>query len=480
LNAPPRARLRGRDWHRVGLRRTLLVVLSAGLAVVLAAEGVLAWRTAREAADAAYDRSLLGAIKAIDANISTASGGLGIELPYRMLEFFQLTASGDVFFRVTTEDGLVTIGDVDLPPPPADLPSGQPRFAHTKVLGQPVRIGAYARLLDPPLAGQPGPQRVIIQVAEARRSRDQFTDALLRQAVRRDVVLIAVALGLLALGVTWALAPLARLRAEVEARAPDDLTPIAAEGVPADVRPLVDAINHHVARNRTMAEARRRFIDDASHQLRTPLATLSTQIGFAQREADPAQLRAALHALKAQLDETIRQTNQMLLLARADSAELETAPLDLVAFAGEVARAWWPEAEQRGIDLGLDAAVDTLVVPAHAGLLREALANLLHNALRYTPRGGHVTVRVDAGPAEARIAVIDDGPGIPASERARAGERFFRASNATQPGSGLGLAIARSIAARHGGRLDVGARPAGPGLVVTIVLPRPAPDLAQG
>jgi two-component system sensor histidine kinase TctE len=250
--------------------------------------------------------------------------------------------------------------------------------------------------------------------------------------------------------------------------------------VPADVRPLVDAINHHVERNRKMAEARRRFVDDASHQLRTPLATLGTQIGFAQRETDPAQVQAALRALKAQLDETIRQTNQMLTLARADSAKLETTPLDLVAFAGEVARAWWAEAEQRGIDLGLDTDLDTLVLPAHAGLLREALANLLHNALRYTPRGGHVTVRVDAGPGEARIAVIDDGPGIPPAERARAGERFFRASNATQPGSGLGLAIARSIAARHGGRLAIDGKPAGPGLVVTIVLPRRGSATVQG
>ena len=480
MSARPNGRSGRRNWHRFGLRRTLLLVLSTGMGVVLAAELLLTWRTVQEAADAAYDRSLLGAIKAIDANISTASGGLGVELPYRMLEFFQLTASGDVFFRVTTEDGLVTIGDVDLPPPPKPLPTGQPRFGNTTVFDRPVRIGSYARVLDDPLGGQARPQRVIIQVAEARRSREQFTDALLLQALQRDLLLVAVALGLLALGVTWALAPLARLRAEVESRRPDDLTPIAAGAVPADVRPLVDAINHHVARNRTMLEERRRFIDDASHQLRTPLATLATQVGFAQRETDPVQLESALRALKAQLDETIRQTNQMLTLARADSAELETTALDLVAFAGEVARAWWPEAKQRGIDLGLDAEVDRLVVPAHAGLLREALANLLHNAIRYTPRSGHVTVRVEAGSGEARLAVIDDGPGIPEADRARAGERFFRASNATQPGSGLGLAIARSIAARHGGRLELAGKAAGTGLVVTIALPLAASIATTG
>lgn len=462
----------GRDWHRYGLRRTLLTVLSAGLAVVLAAAMVLAWRTAAEAADAAYDRSLLGAIKSIDANISTASGGLGVELPYRMLEFFQLTASGDVFFRVATEDGLVAVGDVDLPPPPANLPTGQPHFVDTTVLGQPVRIGAYARLLDPPLAGQDGPQRVIIQVAEATQSRAQFTEALLVQALQRDLVLIAVALGLLALGVTWALAPLERLRGEVAARRPDDLTPIASLGVPADVRPLVDAINHHVDRYRRMIESRRRFVDDASHQLRTPLATLATQVGFAQRETDPAQLREVLGAVKAQLDETIRQTNQMLALARADSAELQPEPVDLVSFAGDVARAWWSEARQRGVDLGLETNAQKLVVSVHPGLLREAIGNLLHNAIRYTPGGGHVTLRVDATEDAARLAVVDDGPGIPEAERPRVGERFFRASNVSQPGSGLGLAISRSIAVRHGGRLDIGAKAEGPGLIATIVLPR--------
>jgi two-component system sensor histidine kinase TctE len=458
-------------WHRASLRRTLTVALSAGMLVVLAAEGLLAWRTAVDASNAAYDRSLLGAIKAIDANISTESGGLGVELPYRMLEFFELTASGTVYFRVGTEDGLVTIGDAALPPPADPLATGRPQFRDTVYYGTPVRMASYARVLDRPVAGQAVPQRVVVQVAEARTSREQFTSTLVLQAMVRDLALVLVALLLMTVAVGWALRPLARLRSEVTARPPEDLTPIEAPDIPADVRPLVAAINIHVDHIRRLVTARRQFVDDASHQLRTLLATLTTQVTVALRQQDPQAIREVLHALKDQLDETVRRTNQMLALARADSVELAPENLDLTAFAREVTRGCWREAGQRGIDLGFDADDAIVTVRAHRSLLREALSNLLHNALRHVPSGGHVTVRVDVAGDEARLTVIDDGPGIPAAERARVGERFFRASNTVGSGSGLGLAIARALAERHHGRLEVDTGPGGVGLAVTIVLP---------
>jgi two-component system sensor histidine kinase TctE len=456
---------------RRSLRRTLLTVLLPVLGLVVAAELWLTWRTAVDAAHAAYDRSLLGAIKSIDASISTDSGGLSIELPYRLLEFFELTASGPVHYRVATEDGLVEIGDAGFPPPPQPLPTGAPRFAEARYFGEPVRVGSYARVLDRPIGGATTPQRVVIQVAEPLKSREQFTRALVLQALARDLVLVAAAGVLFLMALAWALRPLARLRHDVRSRSAEDLTPIDDRDVPSDVLPLIDAINQHVDRNRRLTEARRRFVDDASHQMRTPMATLTTQLGYALREPDPARLRDALAALKVQLDETVRQTNQMLALARADSAEVARAPLDLAAFAGEVARGWWPEARARDIDLGLDASDAPVLVQADAGLLKEALSNLLHNAIRYTPRGGHVTVRVEAGGGQARLTVEDDGPGIPEAELHRAGERFFRASNTSESGSGLGLAIVRAIAERQRGRLALAAGPAGRGLSATVVLP---------
>jgi two-component system sensor histidine kinase TctE len=448
-------------WHRFSVRRTLLALV---LPVMLAAVGIelaLTWGTALQAANSAYDRSLLGAIKAIDSNVSTETGGLSVEMPYRLLEFFELTASGQVFFRVSTEDGLVEIGNAGLPLPGQPLKTGVPRFIDAEYFGAPVRVGAWARELDPERPGR----RMIIQVAESTNSRNAFSRALLMQAVWRDLLTVSIVAGTLALVIGWALRPLDRLRREVEARADDDLSPVDETGVPADAAPLVRAINHHLARQRELIDGRRRFVDDASHQLRTPLATLATMVGYARRERDPERLAEALTALKGQIDDTVRRTNQMLALARADTAPVAMAPLALDRLADRCARESWPLAREQGIDLGFECAGEDIVVLGHEGQLREALLNLLHNALRYTPRAGVVTLQiaVERGQADelagdvAVIRVVDDGPGIPADERPRAGERFFRGSNVDLPGSGLGLAIVRAIARRHLGDMEVAA-----------------------
>ena len=464
--------------HALSLRRTLLLVLFPGLLTLVGAELWLTWRTAVDAANAAYDRSLLGAIKAMDANISTESGGLGVELPYRMLEFFELTASGRVYYRVATESGLVEIGNADLPPPPRELITEHPQFSDAIYYDTPVRIGSYARFIDPPLAGQSGPQRLVIQVAETLESRQSFTRILVLQAFARDVLLVVAASGVMVLVVGWALRPLTRLRNGVQSRAVIDLTPISTGGIPADVRPLVEAINHHVERNRRQAQGLRQFVDDASHQLRTPLTTLTTlatQVSFALRETDPQEQRNALEAIKLQLDETVRQTNQMLALARADSAEgaeVVAETVDLNALAQEVTRKWWSEARERGIDLGFEPAASPQHTRAQPALLKEALSNLLHNALRYTPRGGQVTVCVTLVGSQAAVTVVDTGPGVAAQEMARLGERFFRGGNGRLPGTGLGLAIVKSVVERHGGHLQIAAGPEARGLSVAMLLPR--------
>ncbi|MBP6337840.1 MAG: sensor histidine kinase N-terminal domain-containing protein [Vitreoscilla sp.] len=472
-----------KPWAHWSLRRTLLAVLLPGLLMVMALELTVSWRNALAAANAAFDRSLLGAIKAMDANISTASGGLAVELPYRMLEFFELTANGQVFYRMASADGLVDIGNAELPNAPLPLVDGQPQFHDADYFGIPVRVGTYARLLERPLSQGSHASRVIIQVAETLESRQEFTRRLVLESVARDALLLVSALALVVLAVHTGLRPLQRLRADVAQRHNDDLTPIDPEQVPKDVRPLVDAINLHMQRTRQVLQQQRAFIDDASHQLRTPLTTLATQTSYALREADPTQREAALHAIKTQVDDAIRQTNQMLALARADATELQVEPLDLHALAERVTRRLWPLARQQGIDLGLEPLDDTLTQPqGHAALLEEALANLLHNALQHTPAGGQVTVQagVVAGAfgGKAVLRVADTGPGIAATDRARVGERFLRvadpAAAQARHGTGLGLAIAHAIAQRHGGSLQLAeAHPgqAAPGLRVGVEWP---------
>ncbi len=460
-----------RMLFRWSLKRTVLTLLVPTLAAIGAIELWAAYRTAVDAANSAYDRSLLGAIKAMDANISTASGGVAVELPYTMLEFFELTAAGQVYFRVSTEDGLAEVGSPDLPEPPVPLKSRVPHFYDAEYFGDKVRIGAYARELDKPLDhAAHASRRIVIQVAETLNSRSDFIRKLVLQAAGRDFLMLLAGGGLLAFVLNLTLQPLARLRDEVRSRSPLDLTPIDSASVPVDVRPLVEAINVHMARNQQIIEARGRFVDDASHQLRTPLATLRTQLDYALRETDPDNVRQALGAISKQLDDATHRTNQMLSLARADAAEVTLSTVDLRALAEQVAREVVLHAREKRIDLELDGPDHALPVLGDAGLLREAMLNLLHNAIRFAPEAGRVVLRLDQSQRHVSFGVIDNGPGIPPDQLPRMGERFFRARNTLLDGSGLGLAIARAVAEQCGGKLVIDNVASGSGCIAALYL----------
>lgn len=457
---------------RWSIKRTVLTLLLPTLTLITALELLVTNRTATDAANSAYDRSLLGAIKALDANISTPGGGLAVETPYTLFEFFELTASGRVYFRVASEDGLVEIGSADLPPPPRPLQTRKPQFYDAVYFGEKVRVGAYARELRQPADGSGDvSQRVVIQVAESLGSRQEFIRLLLIAALKRDLLLLLVAGAMLALVLFMTLRPLTALRNAVSARSDHDMTPIDTRSVPADVRPLVAAINLHMARNREFMEGRRRFVDDASHQLRTPLATLRTQLDYALRESDPRNVSDALDAVSRQLDDATHRTNQMLALAKADAAELLMGQVDLAELAEQAARGVVLAAREKRIDLAYSAPEQTIVMRGHAGLLREALLNLLHNAIRYAPERGHVSLSLACRDDRAVFSVMDDGPGVPPGQLSQLGERFFRASNSASGGFGLGLAIARAVAERHGGELVLSNLIDGAGFCASLSLP---------
>ncbi|WP_457956880.1 sensor histidine kinase [Achromobacter xylosoxidans] len=428
----------------------------------------------RNQVDIAYDRSLAGALRAIDHNISTASGGLAMEQPYLMLEFFELTANGSVFYRVATEDGLAEIGHPGLPMPAQPLVSGEPQFFYATYQGAPVRVAALARAMDPPLYANKG-GRVIVQVAEGLESRQAFLHQVLVRSVERDLAVILISVLVIVVGVFMALRPLERLRQEVERRSADDLSPVSASEMPGEVLPLVAAVNLHMARYAAQARVQSQFLDDASHQLRTPLSVLRTQTAYALRETCPQEVRTALLAMQEGLDRAVRTTNQMLALARAKDASLAEGglaaePVDLAALAHGVIRTLLPTARARQIDIGLDAGDDPLVVQGVDWLLREAASNLVDNAIRYTAPGGVVTVVVRRQAGQASLAVEDSGPGMSAEDIARAGVRFRRgAAGKNKPGAGLGLAIVDTIAGLLGARLVLENRTPLAGLCAVLV-----------
>ncbi len=465
--------------RRASLWQRLALLL---LPALIAVTGIELWRTRHDAlasANAAYDRSLLGALKSIDANISTASGGLSVELPYTMFEFFELTASGQVFFRVATSDGLVELGSADLPAPPASLALGVPAFYDAEYFGEAVRLAAYRRELDRAPAGSAG-RSVLIQVGESTRSRQEFSTRFVRSAALRDALVLALLVFGTGAALTAALRPLSRLAREVEARKPDDLTRIADTDLPADVRPLVAAVNRQMSRTQDLVAQQRQFLDDASHQLRTHLTTLQMQADYAQRQHDPLQVRAALDALGTEIGRATRSAQQLLALGRSDTVAVAPAAFELAGLLREVAVDLLPQARAKRIDLGIQAPDEAaghahveLVAVADRALLREALTNLVANAIAYTPAEGTITVFAAGDAAGWSLNVEDDGPGLGEEERAQLGQRFRRGARAGKGGFGLGLAIARSIAQRHGGELRLEAREGGSGLHAIIWWPKP-------
>ncbi|MBC5784711.1 sensor histidine kinase N-terminal domain-containing protein [Ramlibacter sp. USB13] len=460
--------MRWKRPSRLRLAQQLLLLLLPMLVLLSLAELRLTAQDVRRAADAAYDRSLLGALKSIDANVSTESGGLAVELPYRLFEFFELTASGPVQYRVATADGLVELGSPDLPAPPRSLQLGVPQFYDGTYFGSPVRIAAYARELEKPAHGSASRQ-VVIQVAEGTQSRDEFRRTFVRRAAWSNAAFLVLATSACIVAVVFVLRPLGRLSREVAQRSPGELQPLADGNLPGDVRPLVDAINQHMQRTHALGAQQRMFLDDASHQLRTHLTTLRMQVDFALREHDPREVRATLAALGEELQRATRSTNQLLSFARSEAVDLHLAFFDARELLQEVARQFLPTARAKGLDLGVEA--EALQARGDAALLREALVNLVANAVGYVPEGS-ITLRAAEDASGWSLSVEDTGPGLPAELQGRAGSRFARGQGGRAGGSGLGLAIAGAIAARHAGTLRLEAGADGRGLVATLRWPR--------
>ena len=458
------------SWIRqASLKFRLLALLLPVMMVVTATSLWLTRADAVASANAAYDRSLLGAIKALDLNVSTASGGLAVELPYRLFEFFELTATGNVYFRVATADGLVEIGHPDLPPPPASLAVGKPLFYDAIYFGESVRVGTFMRPLEQPLADSAN-DLLVIQVAESTGSREQFTASFVRRALVRDALFFMVIGVVVVVGLSRALRPMTLLAAQTQAREPQDLRPLTTSDLPSDVRPLVEAVNQQIARTEALSAERRSFIDDASHQLRTPLTILRAQLDYVLREPDPAQRQLAVQALSEELGHAIRATNQLLTLARTDAAQPQSEPFDLGDLAREVALELLPLARARGIDFGVEVSAEHLPSGGDRELLQQALTNIAHNAIQHGRPQGVVTVSAASDALGYSLQVSDDGPGIDAAVAQRLGQRFVKSRGSR--GSGLGLAIARSVIERHGGRLRIEPTVQGIGLRVALWWPK--------
>ena len=289
----------------------------------------------------------------------------------------------------------------------------------------------------------------------------------------RDQVLLVAAAGLLALfGLRRGLAPLMRFRDKVMRRDPAVLEPFDAEEVQTELKPLVQALNGAFADVQRQIATQRRFVANAAHQLRSPLALAKTQANVGLRASDVETKNEALAGIDASVGKMNYLSNQLLVLARAEqgSALLRKEVVDFGNIAREALETLSELALERGIDLGFVSDAQPLAILGHSALLRELVLNLIDNAIRYTPPGGAVTASLRREGMDVIFRVEDNGRGIPESDRERVFERFYRRLESGGEGSGLGLAIVREIVLAHGGTIALGDRSPPPGLAAEVRL----------
>ncbi len=447
----------GPDPRPPSIARRLLTLLLVPLGGLLLLALLFDYLVVAGPSRAAFDRELANAAGTIAARVRLGDDGrAAIDLPAELARQLSEEQGAAPFYVLRASDGRWLAGDVRLPPPPV--------AASTAI--------SYATL---PLAGL-GPTRIawyrwnassvplVLAVAQRTEVRDAAARPLVTATLTLDVLQLVAVVALVLIGVRRGLRPLLEFRDELAARSARDLRPLDAERVPVEVRTLVVSLNALLEQVRATAEAQQKFVADAAHQLRTPLAGVQAQLELLERDAAALPVQPQVIVVREGLRRLAHTAHQLLTLARAEgSATLDRdfVTVDLAALVEAAVGAQFDRALDSGIDLGAEALPASM--RGVQWLLRELVGNLLDNALRYTPAGGVVTLRCGTIPGGAFLEVDDDGPGIPPEQRPLVVQRFHRVPGTAGDGSGLGLAIVSDIVALHGARFDLTAGPGGRG-----------------
>jgi two-component system sensor histidine kinase TctE len=440
----------------ISLRAYLLAGILLPVGIVVAVNAVSLYRKTLDAVNTAYDRTLLASAKSIGEQLDVhgfdEDAVLRATVPYSALEAFEADVQTRMYYRVSDLHGRLVSGFGDLPFWHGTIPSQPPyaalvNFYDTSFRDREVRVAVLLQ----PVASPTGRAMSVIQVAETLELRRRLTRRILFDFLWQQALLVAV-IGLVVLVVVHgATRPVTRLSRELQARPEGDLTPLPAGDAPRELVPLVDATNEVMSRLAHLLENQKRFVRDTAHQLRTPLAVLKTQVQSALR-GDIAP-RQALGEISETVDRATGLANQMLSLAKVEQLrqQADVGVDDL----GDAVRAMALELAPLVADKDIEFDIETQAAPvrAHEWMLRELARNLLHNAIRHTPPGGTLSVRVLADGRSAALVVSDSGPGIAAELQARLFQPF--SSGDVRSGSGLGLAICQEIVRALGGTIQL-------------------------
>ena len=455
----------------VSLARQLLLWLLLPQLVVWLVGGAATYRLASGYVNQAIDASLLQASKSLARQLKPIGSGLLIDFPKAAQDILEADPSDRLLYTVSSPPGQFILGNQSLPTPSQaeDLPLGQPYFYNAHFPGpnpstapsQALRIVALRLTLgDASDPSDPAPV-MLVQVARSSANREELAQRILVDMLLPMSALMVLLTLLVWAGIRAGLAPLHRLRLQVEGRAPTDLAPLQLSSAPRELWSLANALNTLLAAVQNNVSTQKRFIGDAAHQLRTPLAGLKSQTEIALQSVTDPVLRARLDRVHESATRSAHLVNQLLTLARAEPESVmaqDRRRFDLQRMARLLTAELVPRALKRGMDLGMDepapGSAEPLWIEGNELLIREALTNLIDNALNYAGVGAQVTVSVQRAGMRARLCVADNGPGIAAHDRERVMERFVRTTD-TGNGCGLGLAIVREIIERHRGTVTL-------------------------
>ena len=447
----------------------------------------ITYLVAKSIANQPFDHALEDSVTVLAQQIREVDGKAVSLLPGSARDIVRADDIDNVYFQISGPGAEFVDGDRDLPAPVDDGAgatsngSASVLFRNDFMRGAPVRVAYSYVNLRPMAARGEEPRSALVQVAETLDKRAQLANEIIKGVILPQFIILPIVLALVWFALARGLSPLAQLQERIRARRPDDLSPIDSRQVPEEISPLVGSLNDMLARLSQTIEMQKRFIADAAHQMKTPLAGMRMQSELALRQVDPDEIHRSLEQLAKSSESATRLVNQLLALARAENqpqAGVAFEPVDLAVLARAAVQDWVQASFTYFIDLGFEQPEHAVDIVGDPLMLRELLSNLIDNALRYTPTGGSVTVRVRRQGDQAILEVEDTGPGIAPAERTRVFERFYRILGSGAPGSGLGLAIVREIAQQHGAEVDVFNNPRAtlkksPGCLFRLTFPPP-------
>ncbi|MDD2774604.1 MAG: sensor histidine kinase N-terminal domain-containing protein [Gallionella sp.] len=426
------------------LRRQLLLWLTVPLSALWLISSTIDYNVAMEAANHAYDQSLLSKLIGLVKQVVVENGQLVVKLPPEAVAILRSSDQDKIYFQVQDAHNQFIFGYIDLPMPMSAITQGVPFYRDETYRGGNVRIIS----LNTQIEGR----NVLIQLARTTNKREETIAEMLVSMIIPQIVLVLMAMLSVWYAVGRSLTPLMQIRDEIIHRSHLDLSPVSHANVPLEIQPLIQGFNELIARLSGLLNAQQRFVADAAHQLRTPLAGLKAQTELALRLENPVEIHHSLQQMHTAAKQANHLIQQLLVLARAEpDAQQESLmrSFDLAELAKKITMTWIPRALHKKIDLGFEGDDSSATVHGNATLIGELLNNLIDNALRYTPENGVVTVRIVSQLDDLILEVEDNGTGIPIEMHDLVFNRFFRILGSNQEGCGLGLAIVREIANGH-------------------------------